>query len=117
MSHYDVFATVEQWESAAAAADKPLFIFKHSTRCPISAAAFDAWKKWLNDHQDSGIRQALVHVVEHRPVSNAVAGRTGITHASPQAILIVDGKSVWNTSHWHITYDSLEEHLREHCGK
>ncbi|MBD3918101.1 bacillithiol system redox-active protein YtxJ [Paenibacillus sp. PR3] len=117
MSHYDVLTTLEQWETATAATDKPLFIFKHSTRCPISAAAFAAWKKWVNEHQESGIRQTLVHVVEHRPVSNAVAERTGITHASPQAILIVDGKSVWNASHWHITYDSLEEHLREHCGK
>lgn len=117
MSHYDVISTMEQWESALAAAEKPLLLFKHSTRCPISAEANAAWKKWISDNQDSGIRQALVHVVEDRPVSNAIAEQTGITHASPQAILIVNGKSVWNTSHWHITYDSLEEHLREHCGK
>jgi bacillithiol system protein YtxJ len=117
MSHFDVLSTVEQLDSALAVADKPLLLFKHSTRCPISAGAYEAWNKWMNDNQDSGIRQALVHVVEDRPVSNAIAEQTGITHASPQAILIVNGKLVWNTSHWHITYDSLEEHLREHCGK
>ncbi|WP_127531482.1 bacillithiol system redox-active protein YtxJ [Paenibacillus kobensis] len=118
MAFYETLTTVEQWEDASASsADQPLFVFKHSTRCSVSAEAIEAWNKWLEDNQQSGIRQTLVKVVEDRPVSNAIAEETGVTHASPQALLIVGGEVVWNTSHWHITYDSIEEHLRAHCGK
>lgn len=36
-----------QWDQALAASDqKPVFIFKHSTRCPISAAAYKAVTDW-----------------------------------------------------------------------
>ncbi|GFN32027.1 bacillithiol system redox-active protein YtxJ [Paenibacillus xylaniclasticus] len=118
MALYETLTTVEQWEEAAASSvAQPLFVFKHSTRCSVSAEAIEAWNKWLEDNQQSGIRQTLVNVVEDRPVSNAIAEQTGVTHASPQALLIVNGQVVWNTSHWHITYDSIEEHLRAHCGK
>ncbi|MWC26760.1 bacillithiol system redox-active protein YtxJ [Paenibacillus sp. MMS18-CY102] len=118
MTLYETLSTVEQWEDAAASsAEKPLFVFKHSTRCSVSAEAIEAWTKWVEENQGSGIRQTLVNVVEDRPVSNAIAEATGVTHASPQAILIVNGEAVWNTSHWHITQASLEEHLRAHCGK
>lgn len=58
MSHFGQLTTVEQWEEAAAGSTtQPLCVFKHSPRCPISAEAIDAWNKWLNDNEPSGIRQ------------------------------------------------------------
>ncbi|ALS27430.1 general stress protein [Paenibacillus sp. 32O-W] len=118
MANYCTLTTVEQWNEAfRASAEKPLLVFKHSTRCPISAGAYEEWGKWLEDSADLGIGHVLVRVIEERPVSNAIEEATGVKHASPQVILVKDGKAVWNTSHWNITYSSLDEQVRQHCGK
>ncbi|AJY76425.1 bacillithiol system redox-active protein YtxJ [Paenibacillus beijingensis] len=118
MSLYRSLMTVEDWKEVyEASKTKPLLVFKHSTRCSVSAEAHEAWSKWLNDSQELPVENVLVRVVEERPVSNAIEESTGVKHASPQAILIADGEVKWHTSHWNITYASLEEHLREHCTK
>jgi bacillithiol system protein YtxJ len=104
--------TVEQWDEALkGSSDKPLLIFKHSTSCPISAGAHEELTHFIEDKEDSPVDFAIVHVIEERPVSNAIAVQLGIKHASPQAILVKDGHPVWDTSHWHITYAFLSEKL------
>jgi bacillithiol system protein YtxJ len=52
-----------------------------------------------------------VYVVDVRaqgPLSQKVALRLEIRHESPQAIVIVRGRPVWNASHFDITAESLE---------
>lgn len=51
---------------------------------------------------------AWVRVIEERPVSLAFAERVGAKHASPQAVLVKDGKAIWHDSHWNITVDALK---------
>lgn len=106
-------STVQQWQEALRQSDrKPLFIFKHSTRCNISADAYDAYAAYLRTAPNDAIDYTIVDVLESRPVSNDIAAALGVTHASPQAILVKDGKAAWHTSHWHITEAALEEHLK-----
>lgn len=81
------------------------FIFKHSTQCQISAAAFSEFEKFLASHGDPG--HYLIKVIEYRSASNQVAQTTGITHETPQALLIQSGDVVWNASHKAITEASL----------
>jgi len=50
---------------------------------------------------------AWVRVIEERPVSLAFAERVGCRHASPQAVLVKDGRAVWSDSHWNITVEAL----------
>jgi bacillithiol system protein YtxJ len=38
-----------------------------------------------------------------------------VRHESPQALLIKDGRSVWNASHWSVTSDSLSDALRSYA--
>ncbi|GGG09427.1 bacillithiol system redox-active protein YtxJ [Paenibacillus abyssi] len=110
--------TVEQWNTALeGAADKPLLVFKHSTRCSVSAGAYDELMNFLEDAKGPKFDTAMVLVVEDRPVSNAIEERLSLKHASPQAILIENGKVIWSATHWNITYSSLEEQLSEHCEK
>jgi bacillithiol system protein YtxJ len=85
----------------------PVLLFKHSTACPISAWAHREFRQWLATAA-SPPPTALVRVIEERPVSNAIAQRLGVGHQSPQAILVVDGRAVWNASHHEITVASLE---------
>ena len=107
--------TVEQWnETLRRSGDRPVLVFKHSTQCPISAGAHEALLHYVEDTGRAGqapCEFAIVHVIEDRPVSNAIAEATGIKHESPQAILLRDGEPLWHASHWTITYDFLSEKL------
>jgi bacillithiol system protein YtxJ len=112
MADIQQLMTVEQWDTAlTATAEKPLLIFKHSTSCSVSAGAHEELMNYIKDTNIAPVNFAIVHVIEERPISNAIAEQLGIKHASPQAILVKDGKSVWDTSHWHITYSFLSEKL------
>jgi bacillithiol system protein YtxJ len=93
-------------------ASQPLLLFKHSTRCPISAGAHKEAEAYLNGTPREDVTYGLIYVIENRDVSNEAAERLGVKHESPQAILIKDGQAVWHTSHSKITKSTLEEILR-----
>lgn len=84
-----------------------VLFFKHSTACPISAAAFDVLKSFLKTEQPKQVDVAMVHVIENRDISNKIAEHYNIKHESPQVLLIQKGQVLWHTSHWDITQDTL----------
>lgn len=81
-------------------------VFKHSTRCPVSSVAWREVAAFRRAHPEAGV--LVVHVVEQRELSNAVAVRTGVRHESPQAILLEDGRVAWHDSHEGVTAAALE---------
>ena len=81
-------------------------ILKHSTRCPISAAAYREFEIFVNAGTD--VPAYLVLVVENRPVSRLIAEKLEVEHASPQVILLRDGSVAWHASHWNISRTALE---------
>ncbi|NGQ97250.1 bacillithiol system redox-active protein YtxJ [Brevibacillus sp. SYP-B805] len=85
-------------------------LFKHSTICPISSAAYEEFQSFLNSHE---MPAAVILVREDRPVSNEVAERYGIKHESPQIFLLEDQAVKWHTSHWKITRDAIAQALAE----
>lgn len=101
--------TVEQLDKWLAATEQPLLLFKHSTSCPISAAAFEELKDFQRSASAGRVKVATVYVIEDRPVSNEIANRFKIKHESPQAILLVGNEVKWHASHWNITKQSLAE--------
>jgi len=78
-------------------------IFKHSTRCPISAAAYREVTAYLEKAGPDAPPFYLVKVIESRPVSNEAAARLGVAHQSPHVILLSGGQPYWNASHGGIT--------------
>jgi bacillithiol system protein YtxJ len=80
-------------------------VFKHSTRCPVSAEAEKELRRFIRDHPQVAAYRVLV--IESRPVSNAIAEKLDVPHASPQAILVREGAPVWTGSHWEITAAAL----------
>lgn len=72
-------------------------IFKHSTRCLISKMALKNFESdfLLNDVIDA----YYLDLIAYRDVSNKIADDFGITHQSPQILLIKDGKVVYHESH------------------
>ena len=90
----------------SAFAAERFLLFKHSTRCPISAAAFAEYQRWSTAHPD--VETGWIDVIEDRALSSAAAERTGVRHQSPQAILLALGRAGWNASHGAITAANLE---------
>jgi bacillithiol system protein YtxJ len=58
---------------------------------------------------------SLIVVQHSRDVSREVETLTGIRHESPQAIILRNGRAVWNVSHWRITRSAVEEAVRQHA--
>lgn len=87
---------------------EPVILFKHSTTCPISAAAYAEMSQVPGD-------VSLVVVQRARDVSQEVAARTGVRHESPQAIILRNGAAVWNRSHWSITAAEVETAVRQYA--
>jgi bacillithiol system protein YtxJ len=87
--------------------DAPVVLFKHSSTCPISSAAYRQMSQVERD-------VSLVVVQRARDVSKEIASRTGIRHESPQAIVLRNGQAVWSASHFDITAGAVEQAVREH---
>lgn len=96
----------------AEAGQRPVLIFKHSTTCPISAAAHREWQAFLATPEAEQVDHAWVRVIEERPLSLALAQRVGVAHESPQALLIKGGRALWHASHWGITQSALKAALQ-----
>jgi bacillithiol system protein YtxJ len=94
---------------------KPVFLFKHSTRCPISASRWRVLQEYATQESDADFWRVLV--VEDRPVSMHVAAETGVRHQSPQAILFYQGEPVWDESHYRITAEEMRAALERALGQ
>ena len=93
---------------AIASSEKaPVFIYKHSTTCPINARAAARIDAYLKDAPEDTPKMVFVKVIESRPVSLAMADTLDVKHESPQLILVDKGKAVWNASHEDITAASI----------
>ncbi len=84
--------------------EKPVVLFKHSVTCPISAGVYHEVAEVEGDVN-------LVIVQKARDISNQIAGKTGIRHESPQAIVLKNGKAVYHASHYDITAKDVENSL------
>ena len=84
-------------EIIAESKDKPVAIFKHSTRCSISRMAL---KQFENEFDfPEKVTPYFLDLIAFREISNDIASRFGVQHQSPQLILIKNGKAVYNSSH------------------
>jgi bacillithiol system protein YtxJ len=104
--------TIEELDQAVArSAETPIAIYKHSTTCPISAAAHRQVAQFLEQAGDSAPPVYMVRVIESRPVSNEIAHRLGVRHQSPQLIVVTGGEAQHNMSHGSITGAALQQAL------
>src|SRR5262245_14662155 len=84
-------------ELDAALAAEHYLLFKHSTTCGISAAAFAAYERFAAAHPE--VATGWIEVVAERPLARAVTERTGVRHESPQALWLARGAPRWSASH------------------
>jgi len=104
--------SVEDWqECLAASREQPVLVFKHSTRCSISAMAESIVKRYEAGDGAGKPPIYMVKVVESRPVSDEIARSLEVQHKSPQLILVKNGEAIWSTSHYNITYENIQDAL------
>ena len=93
-------------ELLAQSNEGPVILFKHSDVCGVSERAYA---------QMAAVSAPVMLVVVQaaRELSNEIEERTGIEHASPQAIVFRNGKPVWWASHRQITAEALTKAVQE----
>lgn len=87
--------------------EKPVAIFKHSTRCSVSRMVLKQFENEF-DLQDK-IVPYFLDLIEHRDVSSEIASRFEVQHQSPQLIVIKNGKAIYNASHEGIDAEKLKQ--------
>ena len=96
-------------EIAATSNEKPVVIFKHSTRCSISRMALKQFEREF--HLENVVDAYFLVLIAHRDISNEIAERFNVDHESPQLILIKNGKAVYDVSHSDIDAIALKEKI------
>jgi len=97
-------------EIIALSEQMPVVIFKHSTRCSISRMAL---KNFENEYDlGENVAAYFLDLISFREVSNEIASRFNVVHQSPQLLLIVGGKSVYDVSHSSIDAQELKLKLQ-----
>jgi bacillithiol system protein YtxJ len=80
-------------------------IFKHSTRCSISAMA----KMRLERAEaPDNIKFYYLDLLQYRPISAKVAELYDVVHESPQILLIRNGECIYDESHNGIEMDDIK---------
>ncbi len=103
-----VLTSLETLEAAlASAASDPVLFFKHSETCGMSLQAHHEMRELVADQQFA-VPVYLVSVQTSRALSNQMAARFGVRHASPQVMLVRDGVVQWHTSHLAITVSAIQ---------
>lgn len=92
-----------------ALAQDTAILFKHSTRCPISAAARGEMERFMEQHPDTAVY--TVDVNDDAAVSKYLAETTGIEHHSPQVIVARGGEPEWHANHFDIRADEVEKRV------
>ena len=91
--------------------EEELFVlFKHSTRCSISSTAKSRLER---DWDISNIKTYYIDLLKYREVSNEVANMFGVTHASPQIILVKNKKALYDASHFSINVDDFRTFIKQ----
>jgi bacillithiol system protein YtxJ len=87
--------------------DKPVLIFKHSTRCSISGMAWDRLKRNWKKEDSEKVTPYFLDLIRHREISNQIEKEFSVYHESPQVIIVKSGKAVYDNSHMGISYADI----------
>jgi bacillithiol system protein YtxJ len=84
--------------------ERPQVIFKHSTRCSISAVAKSRLDK---AKAPENVDFYYLDLISFRNISNKVAEVFDVYHESPQVLVIRNGECVYDESHMGISMQEI----------
>ncbi len=88
--------------------NEPVVIYKHSDICGLSTIAQREVSRFASD-VEAPIYKLVVQKARH--VSNAIERLFGVRHESPQAIVVSNGRAVYDASHRAISAEALAQAL------
>jgi bacillithiol system protein YtxJ len=104
--------SLEDLSNALAGAEsKPVLFFKHSTRCSISSMLLNSLEgAWTSENELCDLY--FLDLLKHRSISNEIAKETGVTHQSPQVIVMSGSEVLYSASHSSIDARRIEQTLK-----
>jgi bacillithiol system protein YtxJ len=92
-------------------AERPVVIFKHSTRCSISAATLSRLERNWNKQEMTDVKFYFLDLISNRPMSQKIEEVFGIPHESPQILIIYNGVCIYYNSHMGINYHDIKAQI------
>jgi len=92
----------------------PVLIFKHSRSCSISKTTLDRLER--NWNLDKEAKAYFLDLLSYRSISNVIADKFDVAHESPQVLIIEQGKSVYDRSHFDINFQDIKGKLQVAAG-
>lgn len=89
--------------------EKPVVIFKHSTRCGISRMVLKKFEREYPQLDVADQKLYFLDLLSNRPISDEIAQRYQVRHESPQLLIIRNKKAIYHASHQSIEADRLNE--------
>lgn len=110
--------SIEQLEAIRTESkERPVVIFKHSTRCSISRTALDRLERNWKAEEVSDVNVYYLDLLTYRSVSNQISESFLIEHESPQLLLLRDGNVIYHRSHFEIDFLGVKNALKALLAK
>ena len=90
--------------------NQSILIFKHSTRCGISRMVMKQFESLFNE-ENKHLKVYYLDLLNFREVSSKLSEVFQVIHQSPQLLVIKNGISVYNESHYEITKVNLSKYV------
>lgn len=89
----------------------PVLIFKHSTRCEISKSVLKTFEDVFK-LLETRLKLYYLDIWEYRTISNKIEKQFGVLHESPQVLIIKNGKSIYDASHYDIDFEVIKKLIK-----
>ncbi len=86
--------------------NKKVVIFKHSTMCFVSKTVLRNFEREIEESSPDAVFYYL-DLLKYRSISNKIEDDFGVTHQSPQLIVLQNGRALNHASHNSISIDMI----------
>lgn len=83
--------------------------------CRQTGRGFKLIEQALDPHDQLFL--AFIRTDKDEAVCHYIAEKTSVVHQTPQLILLVNGKAVYDIDHWNITQEAVEVALERYLGR
>ncbi len=90
---------------------KPVILFKHSTRCSISSMALSRFEREWDTNEN--VQLYYLDLITFRQLSNEISEVLQVEHQSPQLILLNQGNVIHTASHNGINSQDIQIALKK----
>jgi monothiol bacilliredoxin len=90
--------------------EKPILIFKNSTRCGVSRMSLKNFESEY-DLNEIPIDLYFLDILKYRSISNEISIKFKVQHQSPQVIVLKNEKVIYHDSHFSICVKAIKKIL------